>query len=298
MRILRLAHFSDFHLKDFGPDFERSLFLIDDAISRGVDHLMLTGDLVDAAEMDVVAAFISELDGMGWGTSDKLTIIPGNHDIFPVAFKSLLSARFRHRRPSSLGEEFIDLTRRSRTGKGCRKLLRGETYPFGKVLDDRVVVVGLDTTRKGQYNPRRWAEGELPESDMRAADRFLSAHADATHRLIVMHHHPWKEELIGGDWIDQNFTTPPPEEVFDWIEESGANLVLCGHVHSLDAVERRRFKGGLIFRAGTAGGDHDVCDGDRRRGYHLIDLHENGRVAIQERMFWDSELDDLGIGES
>lgn len=284
----RIAHFSDFHLANLNLDFERSLMLVDDAADQEADHLMLTGDLVESGQMPIVAAFVEALKHRGWAGSDKLTIIPGNHDIFPFSKRALPTLR----RPTAIFEEFVTLTRRSRKGRNVTKLVRGEPFPFGKILTKDVVLVGLDTTRTGQYNPFRWAEGELPEHHREAASEFLAANSKAKHRIVAMHHHPWFENLEGNNWIEQNFTTPPPDEIEAWLRKSAATLVLCGHVHAEDGVEKRRLgKKCVAFRAGTAGGVDDAYeDGDKKRIYHLIDLESNGKVRVTPREFWDSEL--------
>lgn len=286
--LYRLAHFSDFHLTDVDEDFDRSLAMIDDAIEQDADHLVISGDLVESGQMHVVEAFMSALDQRRWADAGRLTLIPGNHDIFPFSKRVIPPIR----RPTGIFDEFVALTRSSRTGAGATKLLRGEPYPFGKILHKDVVVVGMDTTRNGKFNPLCWCEGELPKRHMEAAADFLASHAKAKHRIVAMHHHPWEEAFEGGKWIEQNFTTPPPDEVEAWLRKSRATLVLCGHVHQQVSIEQRRFgKKCLVLRSGTAGGVDDEGDnGEKLRSYHLIDLEFDGRTRIVRREFRDSEF--------
>lgn len=286
--VYRLAHLSDFHLIRIDDDFCRSLTLVDDAIEQDVDHLVITGDLVECGQMEVMKAFLIALKQRGWASPDRLTLIPGNHDIFPATFRGLPPLR----RPTANFATFVKLTRGSRTGVGVTKLVRGEPYPFGKILNKDVMLVGMDTTRNGQFNPLCWAEGELQEHHRAAVTDFFCEHLTAKHRVIAMHHHPWREEFVGGGLIEQNFTEPPPEEVEVWLRKCGATLVICGHVHAEDGVEMRRFgRKCRVLRSGAAGGVNDVSkDGDKLRIYHLIDLWANGKVSICSRKFWDSEL--------
>jgi DNA repair exonuclease SbcCD nuclease subunit len=252
-----------------------------------VDHLVITGDLVESGQMNVVEAFLSALKERSWSSADRLTLIPGNHDIFPASIRVVPPLR----RPTGNFDTFVKLTRGSRIGVGGTKLVRGEPFPFGKMLKKDVALVGMDTTRNGQYNPRRWAEGELQAHHCKAVEEFFAEHPKAKHRVVAMHHHPWREEFEVG-WIEQNFTTPPPEEVEAWLRDSGATLVLCGHVHQENGIEERRLgKKCRVLRAGTAGGVNDEDgEGDKLRVYHLVDLEANGRVRIKARKFWDSEL--------
>jgi 3',5'-cyclic AMP phosphodiesterase CpdA len=292
---LRLAHFSDFHLSRLNGHFYRSLALVDDAIRQDINHLIITGDVVESGQMAVLEAFTDALKERGWASAARLTIIPGNHDIFPVSFRALPSLRT----PTWNFEKFAELTRRSRTGAGVIKLQRGNHYPFGKVLSKDAVLVGVDTTRNGQSNPLRWAEGELPERQRIAVTKFFSKHAQAKHRIVAMHHHPWEEEFeegwlekrIGG--IQKNFTTPPANEIKSWLRNCGATLVLCGHVHALDGIAKRQIgKKCQVLRSGTAGGVDDADEsGDRLRIYHLIDLGSDGKTRCVCKKRWDSQLD-------
>ncbi len=284
--VYRIAHLSDLHLTGMNLDFDCCLALVEDASAHGANHLIISGDLVDAGEMKVLKAFVAALKRLGWAGSNRLTIIPGNHDIFPASIRNFL----RPQRPTSIFNEFVAITRGSRTGKGFKSLRRGQAYPFGKVLTDQIVLVGLDTTRNGEYNPMNWAGGELSEDQREAADEFIGAWSHVPHRIIVMHHQPWEENFVHG-WIGQNFVIPSPDEIYQWIHGSNATLVLCGHVHQKAGIKKvslgnRR----VILRAGTAGGVHDDDDGEKRRIYHLIDLTPDGGIRIRPREFLDSKL--------
>ncbi len=282
----RIAHLSDLHLTTVNRDFDCCLALVEDAGAQGAEHLVISGDLVESGEMKILKAFVAELKKLGWAGSNNLTIIPGNHDIFPATNRKFPTLW----RPTSIFKDFISITRGSRTGKGYRSLRRGDAYPFGKVLNDKIVLVGLDTTRNEEYNPKNWASGELSEDQMAATDEFFSEWSHIPHRIVVMHHHPWREDFHHS-WIEQNFVIPSPDEVFKWIRGSRATLVLCGHVHQKDSIEKRSFgTRRVILRAGTAGGVHDDEDGDKRRIYHLLDLSAAGGVRIRAREFWDSDL--------
>lgn len=273
----RIAHFSDFHLTSRNAHFDRCLKLIVDATDRGAEHLVITGDLVESGQMKILASFLEEIKHLGWNSSDHLTIIPGNHDIFPASLRAFSPLKS----PTSLYKQFIELTRDASTGRNCRRLLRGEAYPFGKVLAGRIALVGLDTTRNGQRSPLKWAQGELPIGHQQAAERFLDRHRHLPHRIVAMHHHPWREVFSGGASVEQNFMEPPPEEVWGWLRGIEPTLVLCGHVHRSDGVTMRRIgPSGTVLRCGASGGMSD----SENHVYHLIDLKPDGARRITRRM--------------
>lgn len=83
----RIAHFADFHLRNAGKDLERALALVADAVGPEVsaDHIVVAGDIVDLANIKLVTRFVTGLKGIGLSGPARLTIVPGNHDIFPVS---------------------------------------------------------------------------------------------------------------------------------------------------------------------------------------------------------------------
>ncbi|HPY30163.1 MAG TPA: metallophosphoesterase [Verrucomicrobiota bacterium] len=275
-----IAHFSDFHLCAVDDDFHCSLAMIDDAVERGVDHIVITGDIVDCAQMDVYTAFFQALRKRKLTEATRLTIIPGNHDIFPLSTRPIPIPPF-WRRPTANFEKLLKVIRPTFSSKTATQLVAGEPFPVAKRLGKDVLLVALDTTRNEQYLPIRWAEGELPSHHRSAVRRHLARNSHVRHKIIVMHHSPWREEFEG-DWlIEQNFTTPPPEEVRAWIKSCQADLLLCGHVHTKDSIKRTRIGSCRALRAGTSGG----IDDDGRRIYHTISLSSTGQQRFRAYEF-------------
>ncbi len=283
----RIAHFSDFHLTRLNNDFQRAFALIDDAISQDVDHLVVTGDIVESGQMGVVGSFFAALKQRRWASARRLTIIPENHDIFPASVRAIPSLS----RPTQNFNRFAEITRPAMTRAGVRRLLRGQPYPFAKILNEDVVLVGMDTTRNGQYNPLRWAEGELSEEARNTVTEFFDKHSKAKYRIVAMHHHPTEENCVHG-WIGQNFTTPPAEEIEAWLTECGATLVLCGHIHTEGGIEKQKLgKSGHALRCGASGGvDESAAKEDRAHIYHLIDLLVDGKKRFIKKKYLAREL--------
>ena len=287
-----IGHFSDFHLVDTGEEFFRALALVDHAIEHNeVDHLVITGDIVHSSRMDVYEAFISTLAGWGWASSDKLTVVPGNHDIFSNKARLMTGAG-----PQRRFERLCDSTKRTRRGRDTRLLVANaepppgmHPFPFSKVLSAAVVLVGMDTSvSDAGFVSQRQAQGELDEVDMGVAAEFLAEHARACHRIIAMHHCPIWADYESGDWIEMNFVDPEPEEVQRWIGETGANLVLCGHTHEIgDYVIGR---GCQVLVSGASGGRNQPDP--ETRSYHLVRLPRAGRARYKPCVMGTDELDE------
>ena len=282
----RIAHISDLHLRAVDANFDRAVTLIEQAQSK-VDHVIIAGDIVDCAEANVLQAFKTSLDQRGLMHARDLTVVPGNHDIFPITSnRPFLSFS----RPTKNWELFCALFASTRTGGGSRRLVRGEPFPVGKILNENVVLTAFDSTRNNSFDPRSWASGELPENHVDAVEKFFAANSKARHRVVVMHHCPWADL---SESMSQHFPMgmafPDADTAVNWLHWAGATLILCGHYH-VD-VERKQLAQGLTgFCAGTSGGKDDPRN---KRVFHVIELGDDGQIRIKARSFTTDELDEL-----
>ena len=224
---------------------------------------MISGDLVESQQMDVVKKFMMRLAKRGWATADKLTVVPGNHDLYPASliWPMTLNAAY---------QEFCRLTRRCCAGKDCEAFFSSHQIPFGKRLSSNVALAGLDTVRSGVIlDVRYWASGELQEEDIDAAREFFDGKSKVQHKILVTHHYPYEVEF---DHVEGNYVEPDPEVARNWLRYTGATLVLCGHMHGTDS--RTMGKKCRLVCSGDAG-DEGV--------YHIVDLHANGSVKVKQR---------------
>jgi UDP-2,3-diacylglucosamine pyrophosphatase LpxH len=277
-KMFRIAHISDFHLRGVDADFDRAVALIAQAQSEA-DHVVIAGDIVDCAERKVLRAFRTSLEELGLTRATDVTVVPGNHDIFPFTKKPPFA---RLARPTKNWEFFCDTFASTRRGRGSRRLVRGEPFPVGKTPAENVVLAAIDSTRNNCYDPRMSASGELPDHHVEAVAEFFAAHAKARHKVVVMHHCPWKKlEESENKRFPMGMAEPDAETSINWLQWAGATLVLCGHYHV--NAEKKDLGGGLTgFCAGTAGG---ADDSDDNRLFHIIELGENGRIRVRERVF-------------
>jgi 3',5'-cyclic AMP phosphodiesterase CpdA len=145
-----------------------------------------------------------------------LLVVPGNHDI-PYTFP----ARFT--RPWA---EF------DRLWKTTEPVYRSED----------LFVVGMNSVR-----PWRQQSGRLtPVQLATAAERFREAPPDAL-RIAVLHHH-----VLGAPWRSRKKPVARRNMVLARLVESGAQLVLAGHIHQSTVAERREFE------VSTPGGERAV----------------------------------------
>ncbi len=273
-----IAHFSDLHLQALDEEYDWVLSMVDDAAERGADHLVITGDLVDAAQLRVAESLIKDISERGYGSGSKLSIVPGNHDIFPVTFPPSLSIPHGFR-PQKNFEWFCEATKPSRRGRSCRQLFRGHPYPFGKELSRKVVLAGLDTTRSETANLLKWASGEMDGNDIDAIGEFFDEHPNAVHKILLLHHYPFRDFDHYSFAPEMEFVDPEPTVARNWIRWTGATLILCGHIHAFG-----RWK--VLSRDCYLNcADSDINhyeDGTTGRTYTLITLDDDGGVEAED----------------
>ncbi|MCK5806330.1 MAG: hypothetical protein KAI66_26095, partial [Lentisphaeria bacterium] len=100
---------------------------------------------------------------------------------------------------------------------------------------------------------------------------------------------PWADESES-KLAPMIMSEPDPDTACEWLVDTGASLLLCGHYHVDE--EEAELGDGLLqgFCAGTAGG---VDDPDDFRRYHVLRLGKNGRVKIKDYPFEIGELDEM-----
>jgi 3',5'-cyclic AMP phosphodiesterase CpdA len=97
---------------------------------------------------------------------------------------------------------------------------------------DDVHVVGL-------HSPRPWLyqEGLVRRAQLDRVARELARAPEGALRVVVLHHH-----LLGAPWRNRKLPVFRRERVLAALVESGAELVLAGHIHQAAISERREFE--------------------------------------------------------
>ena len=281
-RAFRIAHFGDLHLVNLNDVFDKVVAMLDDAVRSKADHFIFSGDILDAADPEVLGAFVEELRVRGLTDSSTLTVVPGNHDVFPLSwpptFKSIL--RTIGKTAHNNYEEFARLTACARSGKEAHQVFSNKPYPFVKNLSDDVVLAGMDTTVNDRSLPISWAAGELPAEDVDEVKVFFDKNRDALHRIVVMHHYPFADFENG--LVNMNFAEPDPATVRNWLGWANATLVLCGHIHG--NRDRQAADG---FRVVCTDSVNTYIHSEKYHEglcYRLIELHPKGRVTVTDRV--------------
>ena len=177
------------------------------ALGALVAHLepelvVATGDLTHSGQPRQHAAAAGFLRGLG----TPLLVVPGNHDI-PWAVPSRFTSPWR-------GFEAEWRT----------------TEPVSS--SPSLHVVGLNSVR-----PWRHQSGGIRASQLARAAERLAAAPEGALRVVALHH-----QLLGAPWRTRKRPVAHRSHVLAELVDSGAELILGGHIHQATVSERREFE--------------------------------------------------------
>jgi len=230
----KLAHFSDPHI---GPLPEPRLYdllskritgylnykrnrahaltgnvletLVSDLKAQMPDHIALTGDLVNIALDDEIAAARTWLETIG--SPEDISLIPGNHDAY---VPGALEKAKRAWTPFLLGDNSNGTVH----------------FPYVRKRGPLVIIALSTAVATAPF----MATGTLGASQIAGASTLLREFSKPEYyRVVLIHHPPFVEK---GRWLKRLtdhhvFTT--------MIEQAGAELILHGHTHRRNTTTLR-----------------------------------------------------------
>jgi 3',5'-cyclic AMP phosphodiesterase CpdA len=138
LRPFKLVHLSDPHLsrQHYREHIKSFKALLGSILEQGCDHLLITGDIVSTADPDDFFLAREILDKFGFLSGSKLTVVPGNHDIFGGPHRAVDVLSF----PRYIRS--VDYTRHlnlfveafEESFEGCTPLVAGRVFPFMKQI--------------------------------------------------------------------------------------------------------------------------------------------------------------------
>ena len=187
--------------------------------------------------------------------------VPGNHDI-PYTF------------PARFTRTFAEFERHWKT-----------TEPVFN--SPTLHVVGLNSVRAWRHQ-----SGGIRDAQLDRARELLSGAPAGALRVVTLHHH-----LIGAPWRSRKKPVSRRSHVLAALVDSGAELILAGHIHQGAVSERHEFEvitgdaRGVVVSIAPGLGQPRPNRRGEARGLHVYEAHE--QVIRVETYVW--RHDDWGL---
>jgi 3',5'-cyclic-AMP phosphodiesterase len=248
---MRIAHLSDLHLcsRFKRENISKTSKLIRYALNNGAEHFVVTGDISDNANSTDFNAFRNILKKFGLFSSDKTTIVVGNHDIFggPQAAADLIKFPRKcintdyNRKVYNFVNHFKELF--ENTYRQTDEVF----FPFVKVLD-KVVLIGLNTIDFYSRLKNPFASNGHVSKIQRKHFSQLLFNSDFKDKVkvVLAHHHFYKsnesaqssEESLWGRIENYTMKLRGKKKLIKLFLENNIKLVMHGHSHEMREYER------------------------------------------------------------
>jgi 3',5'-cyclic AMP phosphodiesterase CpdA len=172
--------------------------LVTDMQAQRPDHIAITGDLVNLALEAEFAPARAWLESVG--TSDRVTVVPGNHDAYVRATRH----RFTEAWGSYLGNDGAP----------------GVTFPFLRRRGP-LALIGVSSAVP---TPPLMATGWLGAAQLEALERILTLLSTEQVFRVLLIHHPLRSESRAKRLTDSS-------ELLALLKRHGVELILHGHDH-------------------------------------------------------------------
>lgn len=261
---VRLAVLSDVHLDrtEAPASADRLIALLDRAASIEADHVVIAGDLFDSAgALDDDGPWLRrELRARGLWDAERLTIVPGNHDVHAGGHHRKLDGVV------SILDDGNDAHRERFTAWVAplfpreTRIRRVEVYPAQKRIGN-VRLIAMDSTRSKFVHSSSGRFSEETDAHLREA-----IDEGYERRVLVCHHPPSVDPLLTAAEVwgfmpdvrkaklavlrPRGFSPRSRRRLEAFVRDAAIDAFVCGHVH---AARAWRFAGARVFREGRGG---------------------------------------------
>lgn len=242
--------------------------------AAGVHHVLCTGDLTNLsldAEFERAAAIIAAIGG-----PDRVTLIPGNHDVYTRG--ALKLRRFEEWFAPWLSAPGADEATLAATRASGRA-----HYPVVRDLSPFVRVYGLSSALPA---PPLMAWGEIGAEQLRRLLQLRATEPTTVRQRIVLLHHNLHRRSPSHERTAQLRDRPALAQT---LREIGATLILHGHTHAPQQHHLRddgRPTGIPVLGCGSSTWNRP--ERGQMAHFNILDVQADGLIAGQA-MTWRPE---------
>lgn len=262
---MKIAHLSDIHISTLFKknNIGKTKKLIKSALSKGFDHLVITGDISENSEEIDFIIMSKILKSFELLDSNKTSIVIGNHDVFGgvqtpfdiVNFPSRCINTIYDKKVSEFVNHFKELF------DNCYFPVKNKFFPYAKVINN-FVFVGLNTVDHYSRIKNPFASnGKVNKEQFDGIKTiFGKSEYKSKHKIILAHHHFYKNSEVATSssllWNRiESFTLKLREKkkLINLFAENNVELVLHGHSHEIREYNRKGIKfinaGGSLYNS-------------------------------------------------
>lgn len=279
----KIAHISDLHISANDVDSEK-LFsrLISDITDKNCNHIILTGDFVHQPTKENFDYVKYLFRNNNIYSRDKLTVIPGNHEIFGGADKKGKSFLF----PTQCKNQDYDLNLENVSDfleEIFPERFDGE-YPFIKILTDKIVLSCFNSVEKWDrdMNPIG-SNGFINEFQLDRFDKLQKQIKNFRYKIALVHHHFFYiaengEDEVHTEWLYSERNTMQlhnRNEFANILKSAGISCICHGHTHYTNSY----FKDGMHFI--NSSGCFFPFSADEEKYYHIMEFSNEELASLR-----------------
>ncbi|NOY57494.1 MAG: metallophosphoesterase [Calditrichaeota bacterium] len=247
---MKIAHISDLHFGKSREQNDNIEALVGSIKDFGIDHLAITGDLTACGSAEQYKGIISIFENNNLFSAERLTVIPGNHDLFNYILRYFHSAtdilKRMHRLPAAIYNSLkFNIEKYQKELQqfyfffqetffnSIKPAQQAELFPFAKELIEDTVLITIDSnTAIGLKKNNAASNGcvhldslEILLQDARIRDKK---------KIVMMHHYLQSEKNMikdHGRGYSRFMKLENRKETTQLLIDNDIDLVLHGHHH-------------------------------------------------------------------
>jgi len=192
--------------------------MLDDIHAQNIDHIALSGDLTN------IGMPAEHRQSLAWlklaGTPEKVSAIPGNHDIY---------CRLWFDQGTKRWAEYMSSTENTNSGEN----IPVEPFPFVRRWGD-IALIGVNSAIPTRTGSAIGFVGDTQRKRLECVLKTLGAHNVC--RIVMIHHPPLPEQAPSSRALRD------ADALEDLLMNAGAELVIHGHNHK-NMLEYRAWNG-------------------------------------------------------